>query len=133
MKTTIAMTLALLLGTAGFVEAGKRAARGAVKTAVHKAKTEQAAAKERFIADCVHERTGPDGGITAREAIRLCTGIVRHDAKIAKAAARALKAIAACEQAIVDACVDAAEPEGSADCLDEALRPAFATCRAGVQ
>jgi hypothetical protein len=94
----------------------------------HKAKPTTAAA-ERFITDCVIERTGPTDGITAKAALKLCTGIVRHDAKIAKSAERARKAVEACEQAIVDACVDAADGTETTTCEDDVLQAAFKVCR----
>lgn len=48
--------------------------------------------------------------------------------KVARAVAKAAKAIEACEQAVVDACVESAKPDGSTDCEDEALKAEFAQC-----
>lgn len=48
--------------------------------------------------------------------------------KIARAVAKARKAIEACEQAIVDACIDGANEDGSTDCEDNALKAAFEVC-----
>ena len=113
-------TLALVLSlTTSIANAKPRHTRNAKPTA---------AATERYIAACVSERTGPTDGITAKEALKLCTGIARHDAKIAKAAARAHKAAQDCEQTIVDACVDAADGADPTTCEDDALVAAFAVC-----
>jgi hypothetical protein len=119
---TLSLTLAMLLASPVAVAfAAPRHHRSPKARTV----TAESAAGEAFIAECVHERTGPTGGITVKAALKLCTGIVRHQSKIAKAAARARKAIEACEQTVVDACVDAAATDGSTDCEDAALRPAF--------
>lgn len=123
---TLSLTLALLLASPIAIAAPRHHRSPKARTT-----TAESAAGEAFIAECVHERTGPTGGITVRQALKLCTGIVRHNGRIAKAAARAKKAIEACEQAVVDACVDAADSSGSSECEDAALRPAFnATCLA---
>lgn len=94
----------------------------------------------RWMRDCIHERTGPVGGVSQREARTICTAeqpddevaaakaqlsLARINAKVAKAKARAAKAIEACEQAVVDRCVEAAKPDGSTDCQDETLRAEF--------
>jgi hypothetical protein len=96
-----------------------------------------------WMRSCIHERTGPDGGIPVSEARAICKAeqpdddvaaaraqlsLARANAKIVKARARAAKAIEACEQAVVDACVAAAKPDGSTNCEDENLKPAFAQC-----
>lgn len=67
----------------------------------------------------------PDDDVAAA---RAQLSLARANAKIAKAKARVTKAIEACEQAVVDACVAAAKPDGSTDCEDEFLKPAFAQC-----
>lgn len=91
---------------------------------------------------CIHERTGPVGGVSRTEARAICKAeqpddevaaaraqlsLARANAKVAKARARVAKAIESCEQAVVDACVAAASPDGSTDCQDEALRTQFTT------
>lgn len=96
-----------------------------------------------WMTTCIHDRTGPTDGITVTEARKACKAeqpddelvaaklqltLARANAKIAKARARAAKAIEACEQAVVDACVAAAAPDGSTDCEDAELKPAFAQC-----
>lgn len=96
-----------------------------------------------WMTTCIHERTGPTDGITVTEARRICKAeapddevsaaksqlaLAKANAKVAKARAKAAKAIEACEQAVVDACVEAAQPDGSSDCEDNALKPAFAQC-----
>lgn len=48
--------------------------------------------------------------------------------KIARAVAKVAKAIEACEQAVVDACVEGAREDGSTDCEDAALKAQFAQC-----
>lgn len=75
-------------------------------------------ASAAWVRDCVHERTGPTDGLSVPIATRLCKAMSRiHDA------------IEACEQAVVDACVDQALPDGSTDCMDDALASEFAaTC-----
>lgn len=99
-----------------------------------------------WMRDCIHERTGPVGGVSFAEARAICTAeqpddevaaaklqlaLARSNAKVQKARARARKAIEACEQAVVDACVEAAKPDGSTGCEDAALRPQFnAVCLA---
>lgn len=96
-----------------------------------------------WMTTCIHERTGPTDGISVAEARKICRAeqpdhevsaakaqlaLARANAKVAKAKAKAAKAIETCEQAVVDACVEAAKPDGSTDCEDEALKPAFAQC-----
>ncbi len=92
-----------------------------------RAKAPTSAATEAYIAECVGERTGPDGGIPVKEALKLCTGIVRHDAKITKLAARAAKAIEACEEEVSIACEDTTERDhDGGECSDATLRAAHA-------
>lgn len=75
-------------------------------------------ASQQWVRDCVHERTGPTDGLELADATRLCRALSRiHDA------------IEACEEAIVNICVAQANPDGSTDCMDEALAAEFAaTC-----
>ncbi len=116
---TLSLTFALLLASPLAIAAPRhhRAPRAA------KANT---AAQDQFVVTCINERTGPTGGIPVKDAIKLCQAIVRNQSKIAKAAARAAKAIEACEVAVVNACFDAGEPS----CEDAALRSsgAFDVC-----
>lgn len=106
-------------------------------------RTHHKPADSAWLKGCIHERTGPDGGVSPGEARAICLAeqpedqvegakaqlrLARANAKIAKARVKAAKAIEACEQAVVDACVEAAKPDGSTDCEDEALKPAFAQC-----
>lgn len=125
-----ALTLALLASLVGIADAKpRRAPRKQHDSA--------------WLTACIHDRTGPVGGVSKPEARKLCKAeqpdddieaakaqlaLAKANAKIAKARAKAAKAIEACEQAVVDACVAAALPDGSTDCEDEALKPAFAQC-----
>jgi hypothetical protein len=105
-------TLALVLSLASTASASPRH-RGAAK-----------ASREAALKVCVHERTGPTGGITVAEATKLC----RLEAKVRAAQAKAKAVIAACEQAVADLCVETAAPDGSTDCMAPAL---YAACYAG--
>lgn len=93
-----------------------------------------------WVRNCIHERTGPTDGISVTEARQICRAeqpddevsaakrelvLARANAKVAKAKARARKAIEACEQAIVDRCVETANPDGSTNCMDSDLWPEF--------
>jgi hypothetical protein len=93
-----------------------------------------------WVRTCIHERTGPEGGIPVAEARAICLAeqpddevsaakqqltIARANARVAKAKERAHRAIEACEQAIVDSCF-AALPDGK--CEDTDLTTAFAVC-----
>lgn len=93
-------------------------------------------ADSAWVKTCIHERTGPVGGISVREARAICLAeqpddevsaakaqlsLARANAKVLKAKERVRKAVEACEQAIVDRCVDIAKPDGSTDCMDSAL------------
>lgn len=93
-----------------------------------------------WMRSCIHERTGPDGGIPVGEARTICLAeqpedevsaartqlkLARMNARIAKAKARVAKAIESCEQAVVDRCIEFAKPDGSTDCMDDALRGEF--------
>lgn len=108
------------------------------------AKPRRAARKARveskWIRDCITERTGPVGGVSVREARTICKAeqpedeveaakhtlaVARLNAKVAKAKTRVAKAIEACEQAVVDRCVELANPDGSTDCEDAALKAEF--------
>lgn len=126
MFTRIAIALSLLLATTA--EAKPR------KHAVAKHDT-------KWMRDCIRERTS--GGQTSAESRTVCRAeqpeddiaiakrelaIARAKAKVAKAKARADAAIEACEQAVVDACVAGAAPDGSTDCEDENLKAQFAQC-----
>lgn len=121
MRTLIA-SLALLLATSTAADAKPRRAKRQTDTAWVKA--------------CIRERTGPTGGISTTEARQICRAeqpddevaaaksqlaLARANAKVAKAKARIAKAIEACEQAIVERCVETAQPDGSTDCMDSAL------------
>jgi hypothetical protein len=101
MLTRIALALSLLVGTANAKPLSP--------------------AEDTFVTSCVHERTGPTGGIPPREALKLCRGIVKHQHRIDRTIERIRKAILACEQAVSDACVDSAETDGSTDCTAPAL------------
>lgn len=96
-----------------------------------------------WMTTCIHERTGPDGGVSRKEARDICLAEQPDDevaaakqqlaearaaAKLAKAKERVAKAIEACEQAVVDGCVAAAPPDGSANCEDADLKVAFQVC-----
>lgn len=124
--TAIALCLATLTST---VDAKPRARR-----------PHATARDSKWVRECIHERTGPDGGISVAEARKACRAeepedlvaaakseltLARANAKVAKAKARVAKAIEACEQAIVDRCVATAAPDGSTDCMDSALWPEF--------
>jgi hypothetical protein len=126
MRTTIA-ALVLALTTTTAVAAPRHKA--------HKPRAES-----RWMRDCITERTGPTEGLTVSDARRICTAeqpedevsaakaalvLARMNAKVAKAKARVAKAIEACEQAVVDRCVEFAKPDGSTDCEDAALRTEF--------
>lgn len=102
------------------------------------------AAKERLVLACVEERTGPDGGIEVEDAMRLCRGIARHQAKITKLATLAAKARAAklpnlvkraefdCAEEISIACEDTTDrSEDHGECSDKTLeaKHAFDVCR----
>lgn len=101
-------------------------------------------AKERFVLACVDERTGPDGGIPVDEAMKLCRGIVRHQARISHLADLAAKARAAnlprlaakvaweCAEEVSIACEDTTErSEDHGECSDATLesKHAFDVCR----
>lgn len=136
--TAILATLAL--STSGF--------SGSVSAAPRKhnprAKADRAAT-ERFVLACVDERTGPDGGIDTDEAFKLCKGIVRHNAKIAKLAKRANDAKAngatprlvkrlelECAEEVSIACEDTTERDhDGGECSDATLesKHAFDVCR----
>lgn len=97
----------------------------------------------RWVKDCITERTGPTGGIPVTEARKICRAeepedeveaskrqlaVARAKAKLAKAKAKLAKVIEACEQAVVDVCVETALPDGSTDCEDSALKAQFSVC-----
>lgn len=98
-----------------------------------------------WMSDCIHERTGPVGGVSLVEARKICKAeqpedeveaakqaltVARLNAKVLKARARAQKAILACEQVVSDLCVENAAPDGSTDCEAPAL---FAACHGEVK
>lgn len=102
------------------------------------------AAKERFILECVDERTGPDGGIEVDEAMKLCRGIVKHQARITKLAKLAADARAAklpnlvkraehdCAEEVSIACEDTTvRDHDDGTCSDKTLESlhAFDVCR----
>lgn len=107
MRTLTALAIILSLTTTAIAAPRRKQAAKAQKEAALKA--------------CVHEHTGPTGGITVSEATRQC----RSTAKATAAVTKARKAIAACEQAVSDACVDGAAADGSTDCMAPSL---FAAC-----
>lgn len=133
--TAIALSLAALVSTAD--------ARPHKPTA-----KANRAAQEKFVLECVDERTGPDGGIDTEEAFKLCRGIVRHQAKITKLAKRAEGARVAgaaprlikrleweCAEEVSIACEDTFERDhDGGECSDATLeaKHAFAVCRAPV-
>jgi hypothetical protein len=88
-----------------------------------------------WVKACIHERTGPDAGIPVGEARTICLAeqpeddieatkqaltLARLNAKVAKAKARAAKALESCGQAITDRCVEYADPVKGADCDTDA-------------
>jgi hypothetical protein len=91
--------------------------------------------------DCIHERTGPDGGVSKTEARTICTAeqpddeleaaksaltLARLNAKVTKASERAAKALLACEQAVTDRCVESADPVNGTDCdTDSGLKAEY--------
>lgn len=127
MRTLLA-TLALLIATQSAVDAAPRKAR-------------KTTPQSQWMRDCIHERTGPVGGVTLAEARRVCAAeqpddeveatkaallTARLNAKVAKAKARAAKALEACAQAVTDRCVELASPVTGADCdVDAGLRPEY--------
>lgn len=119
MRTLSALAAALLLSTT-------TAAHAAPRRKAHKPHAES-----NWMRDCITERTGPDGGIPVAEARRICLAeqpedevastkaalvMARLNAKVAKAKARAAKALEACEQAVTDRCVELAESAPGRDC-----------------
>ncbi|HKQ66011.1 MAG TPA: hypothetical protein VJZ73_13435 [Methylomirabilota bacterium] len=104
-------------------------------------KAHKPAAQSQWMRDCIHERTGPTDGVSPAEARRICTAeqpedeveatkaalvVARLNAKVAKAKARAAKALDACAQAVTDRCVELADPTGGTDCnVDAGLRAEF--------
>lgn len=93
-----------------------------------------------WVRTCIHERTGPTDGVSATEARQICRAeqpddevsvarqglaLARANAKVAKAKVRVVKAVRACEQAIVDRCVEGAAVDGSTNCMDSDLWPEF--------
>lgn len=121
-------TLSAILATLAFM-----ASTGLAKPKKHSARLPRAttAATEAYVVQCINERTGPDGGIPVRDAIKLCQGIAKHQAKITRLAERAAKAIEACQQEVSDACVDACDNQTEGcDCTDSDLtvNHAFDVC-----
>lgn len=130
---TLALVLAsLLLSTATAADAKPR-----------KLNAKKAAA-ERFVLECVDERTGPTDGLDTDEAFKLCRGIVRHQAKIDKLVKRAADARHAgiarlakrleleCAEEVSIACEDTTlRDEDHGECSDATLesKHAFDVCR----
>lgn len=130
--TAILASLALAIGSASAYAAPRK----------HTSKSH--AAKERFILECVDERTGPSDGLEVDEAMKLCRGIIRHQAKITKLAKLAADARAAklanltkraewnCAEEVSIACEDTMErSEDGGECSDKTLeaKHAFDVCR----
>lgn len=97
-------------------------------------------AEGSWMRTCIRERTGPVGGVPVAEAREICRAeqpddevaaakaelsLARSNAKVMKAKARVEKAVRACEQAVVDRCVEGALPDGSTNCMDSDLWPEF--------
>lgn len=83
------------------------------------------AAATAWMTACVHEHTSPVGGVSLREATKLCKAAQKRNKATAKAAA----AIEACEQAVTDACVEECDDaEHGCDCTEDALADEFAVC-----
>lgn len=98
----------------------------------HPAKTTPA--EDKFIRDCTFERTGPDGGIELKDALKLCTGIVKHNHRIDKSKARAAKAIAQCRDEVFVACEDTMDRDhDDGECSAEALSVELAACASEVK
>lgn len=97
--------------------------------APHKLPVPNKAASDKFVQDCIHERTSPTGGISRTAAAHLCRAIVRNQAKIAKAAELAVNAIQACRMTVVAACVETSN--SNSECDDAALQHAFEICTGG--
>lgn len=146
MRTVLASVLAATLAVASFASTSIALAKPAPKA--HVQKRLKGAAHTQWMRECIHERTGPDGGIPYAEAYHACLAeqpedevdiakrqlaVAKAKSKANKAAAKARKAIEQCHQAIVDACVEGAEPDGSTgNCEDDDLEQQFIrVCGAG--
>lgn len=91
---------------------------------------------------CIHERTGPDGGVSRTEARKICKAdepddeleaaksaltLAKLNARVTKAGERARKALESCAQAVTDRCVESADPVTGTDCdVDVGLHAEFA-------
>ncbi len=129
MRTLTSIIAAILLSTT--------AAHAAPRHKAHKPRIESA-----WMRDCIAERTGPTDGVSPVEARRICLAeqpedevsatkaalvLARLNAKVAKAKARAAKALESCGQAVTDRCVELAESGGSRDCdIDSGLHAEYA-------
>lgn len=103
------------------------------------------AAEERFVVQCVDERTGPTGGISTDDAYELCRAIVKHNHRIDKLAKRASDARSAgaaprliarltaeCAEEVSVACEDTTvRSVDGGECSDATLeaKHAFDVCR----
>lgn len=131
MRTLAKLALALSLTLTTTADAKPHKARHPRQTTAEKAAAKAAA--DRFVAECIHERTGPakDGGITLADATALCKGIVRHQGRITRLAQRAADAIEACHEEVVIACEDTTvRSTDKGECSDATLngKHAFDVC-----
>lgn len=116
MLTRLAIALALIAPSLADASPRHRAARHAAPRP-----------DDAEVAACVHERTGPTGGISPHEAVQLCSRIARSKVRVAKAVLKARDAIELCEQAVVALC-EAEQDDHTEVCSDERLAPLFAAC-----
>lgn len=116
MLTRLAIALALLAPSLADASPRHRSARHAAPRP-----------DDAEVSACVHERTGPTGGISPREAVTLCSKLSRARAKVAKAVLKARDAIELCERAVVELC-EAEQGDHTEVCSDERLAPLFAAC-----
>lgn len=131
LRTRLALALGLALFALPCVARadGSDAPAGAHAHHAGQKRPRKAKAADPAVTACVHERTGPTGGIPAKEALKLCTQIARHTTKHAKAKARAAKAIEACRDDVFVACEDETERDhDDGECSDEALQAELAEC-----
>lgn len=128
MRNLIA-ALALLLATTSAADAG-----------AHR-KPHARARETAWMRGCIHERTGPVGGVSLSEARTICKAeqpddeveaaklqltLAKLNAKVLKAKERARKALDACGQAVTDRCVETADPVHGTDCnTDEGLHAEY--------
>ena len=118
------------------------------------AKPRKSSQSAAWMSTCIHERTGPVGGISQSEARAICTAENPHSKhraddpavalakrelasaklqlRIAKATARAARAIELCEEAILVACEDTTErATDRGECDADKLSAQLAQCRGG--